>query len=280
MDLLPACEMQTNLLDPSMREAGQRRKDAAPSTSGVKDDEPTYRDRAAERRVAFNQPDKPLPEEAPTQPQKRKFAEGPKPPPPPPAPAVEPGKDEANVGNQLLAKMGWKSGTGLGREGEGRVDPVLVQQFDNRAGLGASKGHDASRWQGPGGFQRRALDMVSLRGMEFDKELMRGYRRRRGTIRDQANKASRREESLCSCPCIVISYAGYLSIPRSKRQAVILPFPTSDAIAPLPASLLHRDEVHTPAQHDLLLRSTRHELCTFPCKASAVLQRGSVADPL
>lgn len=57
--------------------------------------------------------------------------------------------------------MGWKSGTGLGLGGEGRVDPVLVQQFENRAGLGASKGHDAGDWQGPGGFQRRALDMVS-----------------------------------------------------------------------------------------------------------------------
>ena len=83
---------------------------------------PKYRDRAAERRVAFNQPDKPVLEDGPSQPGKRKFAEGPKPMPPLPEPGMEPGKDEANVGNQLLAKMGWKTGTGLGREGEGRVD--------------------------------------------------------------------------------------------------------------------------------------------------------------
>ena len=152
--------IQTNLLDLGLCEAGRRRKAATSSASGFEEG-PKYRDRAAERRIAFNQPDKTLPEEAPVQPQKRKFAEGPKPPPPPPSPGLEPGKDEANVGNLLLAKMGWKTGSGLGKEGEGRQDPILVQSFENRAGLGASKGHDASNWQGPGGFQRRALDMVS-----------------------------------------------------------------------------------------------------------------------
>ena len=65
------------------------------------------------------------------------------------------------MGNQLLAKMGWKTGVGLGTTGEGRVDPVQVQQFENRAGLGASKGREAGKWQGPGGFQQRAKDMVS-----------------------------------------------------------------------------------------------------------------------
>lgn len=119
-----------------------------------------YRDRAAERREVHHQPDKPTLEDTPSNPFKRKFAEGPKPPPPPPPPALEPGQNDANVGNQLLSKMGWKTGTGLGLSGDGRVDPVLVQQFENRAGLGASKGHDASKWQGPGGFQQRALDMV------------------------------------------------------------------------------------------------------------------------
>lgn len=75
-------------------------------------------------------------------------------------PGIEPGKDESNVGNQLLAKMGWKTGSGLGKEGEGRVAPVMVQQFENRAGLGASKGHEAGSWQGREGFKARALDMV------------------------------------------------------------------------------------------------------------------------
>ena len=136
-----------------------RRKNIAVTNSA--DTAPKYRDRAAERREVHHQPDKPVPEQAPSQPPKRKFARGPTPPPPPPAPGVEPGKDESNLGNQLLSKMGWKTGTGLGMAGEGRVDPVLVQQFENRAGLGASRGHDATKWQGPGGFQQRALDMVS-----------------------------------------------------------------------------------------------------------------------
>ena len=31
-----------------------------------------------------------------------------------------------NVGRQMLEKMGWKEGEGLGREGEGRREPVSV----------------------------------------------------------------------------------------------------------------------------------------------------------
>ncbi|ORX36419.1 hypothetical protein BD324DRAFT_628787 [Kockovaella imperatae] len=150
---------KTNLLDSSVCEAGQQRKLAA---QAARTSDGKYRDRAAERREVHHQPDKPVYEEGTSQP-KRKFAEGPKPPPPPPVAAIEPGKDESNRGNQLLAKMGWKSGVGLGTSGEGRVDPILVQQFESRAGLGASKGHDASKWQGPGGFQARAKDMTKER---------------------------------------------------------------------------------------------------------------------
>ena len=74
-----------------------------------------------------NQPDIPLPSEVVSKAAgKRKHAEGPpKPPTPPPAP-VEPAKDENNVGNKLLKMMGWKEGTGLGTDGEGRVDPMCV----------------------------------------------------------------------------------------------------------------------------------------------------------
>lgn len=120
-----------------------------------------YRDRAAERRKAFNQPDKPgwielHPEK------KRKYADGPALvlQPPMPDPAIEPGQDESNVGNQLLAKMGWKSGTGLGAEGAGRVEPIKVQQFVERAGLGASQGHAAGSWTGAGGRAQQAHDVV------------------------------------------------------------------------------------------------------------------------
>lgn len=79
----------------------------------------------------------------------------------PAPPVLAPGQDERNLGNQLLAKMGWKSGTGLGSSEQGRVEPVLVQQFEARAGLGASKGVEAGRYDGKEGHKRRALDMVS-----------------------------------------------------------------------------------------------------------------------
>ncbi|OCF30828.1 hypothetical protein I316_07551 [Kwoniella heveanensis BCC8398] len=156
---------KTNLADANARDAGQRRKLAVVSSWESNDNATKYRDRAAERREAFNQPSVPIPSEAPSyasqQEKKRKYAEGPKPPPPPPPPGLHPGEDDSNVGNQMLAKMGWTAGTGLGKEREGRVDPILVQQFENRAGLGASKGVEAGKWSGPGGFQQRALDMVS-----------------------------------------------------------------------------------------------------------------------
>ncbi|KAK4685450.1 hypothetical protein P7C73_g4696, partial [Tremellales sp. Uapishka_1] len=99
-------------------------------------EEPKYRDRAAERREVFNQSMIPLPEESPVSAtsQKRKFAEGPAAPLPPPPPPLEPGKDANNIGNQMLARMGWQDGTGLGKEGQGRVAPVLAQQFESRAG--------------------------------------------------------------------------------------------------------------------------------------------------
>ncbi|WWC87543.1 uncharacterized protein L201_002433 [Kwoniella dendrophila CBS 6074] len=169
---------KTNLADSNAREAGMKRKQATNSasitTSTTGDNEaqqPKYRDRAAERREAFNQPIVPIPTESPSwqleQAKKRKFAEGPKAPSPisatPPPPSIEPGKDESNVGNQLLAKMGWKTGTGLGKDSEGRINPIQVQQFENRAGLGASKGVEAGKYSGPGGFQQRALDMAKER---------------------------------------------------------------------------------------------------------------------
>ena len=42
-----------------------------------------------------------------------------------------------NKGHAMMAKMGWKGG-GLGKEGEGRDEPVLVEQRAERAGLGAA----------------------------------------------------------------------------------------------------------------------------------------------
>ena len=35
----------------------------------------------------------------------------------------------ANVGRQMLKKMGWNEGEGLGREGAGRREPVRMELF-------------------------------------------------------------------------------------------------------------------------------------------------------
>ncbi|KAJ3504869.1 hypothetical protein NLJ89_g7716 [Agrocybe chaxingu] len=107
-------------------------------------EQPKYRDRASERRTLFNQPDVPLPEKDPNS-TKKKYSEAPRAPTPPP-PHVNPGQDETNVGNKLLKMMGWKEGTGLGSEGDGRVDPIQTAVFAPGAGLGASKGKDIGKY--------------------------------------------------------------------------------------------------------------------------------------
>ncbi len=45
---------------------------------------------------------------------------------------------ESNVGYRLLQKLGWRPGGGLGREQQGRVDPVRLDANDTgtRIGLG------------------------------------------------------------------------------------------------------------------------------------------------
>ena len=44
--------------------------------------------------------------------------------------------DSSNKGFQMLAKMGYKSGDGLGKSNSGRVDPVPIAVKTNRKGLG------------------------------------------------------------------------------------------------------------------------------------------------
>ena len=151
---------KTNLANPDAVAAGKSRRQQKASTPGTSsnvtagasavaepsgDEAPKYRDRAAERREVFHQPEKPhyldrialaIPT---TGPPKKKFAEGPKPPSPPPEPGLAPAQDGANVGNALLTKMGWAKGSGLGMGSEGRVDPVEVKKLQERAGLGAGK---------------------------------------------------------------------------------------------------------------------------------------------
>lgn len=80
----------------------------------------SYRDRAAERRERYaDNPDEPdVVTAGPIIPQ-------------PPAPLPD-----SHVGFKLLAKMGWKSGEGLGKGGSGITAPVQALGNVTRAGLG------------------------------------------------------------------------------------------------------------------------------------------------
>eukprot|EP00050_Salpingoeca_kvevrii_P021368 m.109719 g.109719 ORF g.109719 m.109719 type:complete len:551 (-) comp9312_c0_seq3:27-1679(-) len=93
-----------------------------------------YRDRAAERRQKYNQPEK-----APPPPRVKRFK---------PVVAEQPTKDgikEDNVGNKLLKLMGWKEGEGLGKEKQGIVEPVKAMKHVQGAGIGSAPVVDASQ---------------------------------------------------------------------------------------------------------------------------------------
>uniref|UniRef100_UPI00398EF9FC NF-kappa-B-repressing factor isoform X2 n=1 Tax=Pristiophorus japonicus TaxID=55135 RepID=UPI00398EF9FC len=51
---------------------------------------------------------------------------------------------EDNIGNQLLRKMGWKGG-GLGKEGEGIAEPIMVKEQFKREGLGLEMNKSGSK---------------------------------------------------------------------------------------------------------------------------------------
>jgi len=139
----------TSLAESAQKKAAVTRQAQAAKVTNATDTEaatPKYRDRASERRVIYGQPDAPAPSNelgagSSSASGRRKHAEGPSPPPkvPTPPPVLNPGEDENNVGNKLLKKMGWSTGTGLGLSGEGRVDPVQTSMYSAGAGIGAAK---------------------------------------------------------------------------------------------------------------------------------------------
>lgn len=150
-----------NLADAALREVAREKVKAARAKA---ESQPKYRDRASERRIMHNQPDMPLPEGSGLKPAVKKRAEGPPPPPTPPPPPVNPGQDENNVGNKLLKMMGWKEGTGLGTDGEGRVEPIQTAIYAQGAGLGASKGKEIGKYtEGYSGYVHMAQDSARER---------------------------------------------------------------------------------------------------------------------
>ncbi|KAF9476607.1 hypothetical protein BDN70DRAFT_882223 [Pholiota conissans] len=150
-----------NYRDSNLREIAKQK--VAARLAAVASEQPKYRDRASERRTLFNQPDVPLPEKDAFFMKKRlvetvKVAVAPSPPP------AAPGKDESNVGNKLLKIMGWKEGTGLGSEADGRVNPVETAVYAPGVGLGASKGKDLGKYaEGFGSYVHMAQDSARER---------------------------------------------------------------------------------------------------------------------
>ncbi|KAG5513983.1 hypothetical protein PMAC_000605 [Pneumocystis sp. 'macacae'] len=86
-----------------------------------------YRDRAQERRIAFNQPSKP---DIPSYSSKKSFAASHHVP-----------EESANItkgkGAAILGKMGWTEGMGLGLEGKGIAEPVKAEAYQEGVGLGS-----------------------------------------------------------------------------------------------------------------------------------------------
>lgn len=92
---------------------------------------PEYRDRAKERRQAFNQPNKPKPGQSGSAPATSK-----------PKPSEEPPKPTApSKGAGMLAKMGWSNGAGLGADGAGRTEVIETNAYQEGVGLGAEGGN-------------------------------------------------------------------------------------------------------------------------------------------
>ncbi|KAF9765915.1 hypothetical protein IL306_001717 [Fusarium sp. DS 682] len=109
--------------DKRLQKQAQENTDSAAATS-------QYRDRAKERRAAFNQPTKPT-----TAPQ-GKPKSGPKAEEAPPAP-----KPVQSKGAGMLAKMGWSTGAGLGANGDGRTEVIETSAYQEGVGLGAEGGN-------------------------------------------------------------------------------------------------------------------------------------------
>ena len=93
------------------------------------EDSSAYRDRAKERRSAFNQPKQPAP-------QRSRSSKDPSNQPK----EIEELPAAPSKGAALLGKMGWTAGEGLGATGSGRVDAITPELYSQGVGLGAAGG--------------------------------------------------------------------------------------------------------------------------------------------
>lgn len=154
---------QEKLRDASRRKLASRMAKSGSAVEDAAPAQPKYRDRASERRTLFNQPDFPLPEASAPLPTLDSSRQQTPPLPTPMQPPI-PAQDGSNIGNKLLKMMGWQEGTGLGVDGEGRVDPIITNMYASGAGLGASKGREVGKYaDGYSGYVHMAQDLARER---------------------------------------------------------------------------------------------------------------------
>lgn len=99
---------------------------------------PQYRDRAKERRVIYNQPEKPSvpPPSSASSTTKPKSEAAAK-----PVDKTAAVKAVPSRGAGMLAKMGWTAGGGLGANGDGRTEAIATNAYQAGVGLGAEGGN-------------------------------------------------------------------------------------------------------------------------------------------
>lgn len=123
---------QDNLLIPELKsQALAKLNKSKPINNDAQSeaDASAYRDRARERRQAFNQPKQPAAQHG--KPKDSNVAMPPKEEPVAPAPSK---------GAALLGKMGWSAGEGLGAQGTGMKDAIRTEIYTQGVGLGAEGG--------------------------------------------------------------------------------------------------------------------------------------------
>ncbi|KAG0164005.1 hypothetical protein DFQ28_010932, partial [Apophysomyces sp. BC1034] len=155
-----------NLRDPvSVGKARMKQRYVKTKTEQAEDQlvEQNYRNRAAERRQAFGQPDKPMltePKYRPagaagqTRPRNDVDTRVEK------TASVKTPLADDNVGARMLKQMGWRRGEGLGKDGSGIVDPITAQQYAQGAGLGTAYAKkDLSAASGSDSYKDRVKEM-------------------------------------------------------------------------------------------------------------------------
>ncbi|KAG2236629.1 hypothetical protein INT48_000184 [Thamnidium elegans] len=111
-----------------------------------------YRNRAAERRLAYGQPEKPVlsPPSSPPRQISRELQV-----------STDIKKVLLLTCARMLAQMGWKKGEGLGKDGTGILDPVKAESYGQSAGIGSTAKRDLGG--SDGSYRTRTIDAARKR---------------------------------------------------------------------------------------------------------------------